>query len=137
MSEKNKPIVLKCDAIILKGSRKGELCSKNTTRDQVTNEFTSKCKLHVPTNKCNVLIVRGARKNLLCNKNVFIDSEVYCKKHYFVEIKRPYNPFLDNEKDVENNNGTLFSNMCDTVFDYKELQKIYKDTDPILHFLAH
>lgn len=140
---------IKCNAIILKGSRKGELCNKkirNNTQAQdgipsissvESDPMNFKCKLHVSTKKCSVLLVRGPRKNLLCNKNVFIDSDVYCKKHYFVEIKRPFNPYSNNEDNVINCNGKLVSNMCDTVFDYNELKDFYKKTDPILHFLAH
>jgi len=78
---------MKCTEIIIKGSRKGQVCENEN------------CKIH-KTIKCPILIVKGTRKNQICNKYTYIDSDEYCKTHYFHEIRKPYNPYMSNEKDV-------------------------------------
>jgi hypothetical protein len=53
------------------------------------------CLVHV---KCQILIIKGVKKNKKCGKLLYHDD--LCKVHYTNELKRPYNPYIDHERDI-------------------------------------
>lgn len=95
---------LKCDATIVKGSRKGSLCNKTVIDG-------TRCKLHIEVPKCKVMVYKGTSRHI-CNKNIYIDSNQYCKTHYMHEINKPSNPYYDNEFDAAITRDGIYSKLA-------------------------
>jgi len=88
----------KCSVLLTKGKRKGTACNRKITDEE---QF---CKFHVakniPSEVCPVILTKGERKNQTCERKVLPNGKL-CKMHQALEDRKPYNPYVDYEYDVE------------------------------------
>lgn len=93
-----------CSMLLTKGKRKGTPCGRKISS---SNAF---CKFHSlkpePMRTCSMVLTKGARKTETCNRKVAtLDTETLqnntlCKLHWIAESKRPKNPYLEYEHDI-------------------------------------
>jgi len=99
-----------CNVILSKGKRKGLPCKRKILQD--TDSF---CKFHLSkaTEKelCTIVLTKGERKNKPCNRKV-ADNSTMCKIHTSAEEKRPYNPYVDKERDATFTDTLVTSDIC-------------------------
>ena len=59
---------------------------------------------------CAVILVKGERKNQACNRKSIVvnsDGTRLCRLHHNMELKRPHNPYVDNEYPLRLENGAV------------------------------
>ena len=112
-----------CPVVLSKGKRKGNPCSRKIV--QAEEEF---CKFHlgksIDTNVCTVILTKGERKNQTCNRKVLEGSLTLCKIHKTLEDKRPSNPYMDKEANVEIIGDEICSLLCDLKISKLDVQTV-------------
>jgi len=98
-----------CPVILSKGKRKGLSCNRKIILDGETF-----CKFHmsksVESQLCTIILTKGERKNKPCNRKV-VEGSPLCKRHVALEEKRPYNPYIEKETDIQINDDLVTSSL--------------------------
>ena len=94
--------IMFCPVILTKGKRKNLSCNRKIIENTSNGSF---CKFHTvksePISYCSVILTKGERKNQTCNrKSLHLDTKM-CKIHTTLEERRPYNPYVDKEYNVQ------------------------------------
>lgn len=127
-----------CHAILSKGKRKGEQCNRRTFSIEHDELF---CKLHTakPTeqNTCSMILLKGKRKNHTCNRKVVTGSDL-CKIHHDIELKKPYNPYVDQEFPIEfTEDGITSSSSASSPTASSSTESSAAVTSPVGFFKVH
>lgn len=108
--EKDNIIEEVCKVTLTKGKRKGFACNR-----KLAVEGETVCKFHagkpVSLELCTIILTKGERKNQTCNRKS-LENDVLCKIHKTMEMKRPYNPYVDKERPIFLHDNILISQLC-------------------------